>query len=98
MVAWVYGCNRFLDNITEMFPLPKIFRVYWKVMWTFVSPLVLAAVIILKWIEYKDMEFDTGPRDQDKYLYPPAVQILGWAFELSPTILTLIYPIWVAYR
>ena len=44
-------------------------------MWMVVSPVVLTIVIILKWIEYKPMEFDTGPRDEDKYLYPPAVQV-----------------------
>ena len=60
MIAWVYGCNRFLDNITEMFKLPAVFRIYWRVMWSFVSPLVLALVIVLKWVDYKNMEFKTG--------------------------------------
>ena len=46
-------------------------------MWMVVSPVVLTIVIILKWIEYKPMEFDTGPRDEDKYLYPPAVQVIN---------------------
>ena len=44
------------------------------------------------------MFYETGPREQDKYLYPPAVQALGWFFELSPTVLTLVYPAWVLYR
>ena len=98
MIAWVYGCQRFLDNISEMFHLPAVLQVYWKIMWMFVSPLVLAAVVILKWVQYKDMVFETGPRDQDKYVYPEAVQVLGWILELSPTVLTLVYPIWVIHR
>ena len=44
------------------------------------------------------MFYETGPREKDKYLYPPAVQALGWFFELSPTVLTLVYPAWVLYR
>ena len=44
------------------------------------------------------MYFETGPRDQDKYVYPEAVQVLGWILELSPTIVTLVYPIWVIHR
>ena len=53
MIAWVYGCQRFLDNISEMFHLPRVLQVYWKIMWSFVSPLVLAAVVVLKWVQYK---------------------------------------------
>ena len=53
MIAWVYGCQRFLDNISEMFHLPQVLQVYWKIMWSFVSPLVLAAVVVLKWVQYK---------------------------------------------
>ena len=96
MVAWVYGCNRFLDNISEMFSMPGPVRLYWRAMWTLVSPLVLAVVIILKWVEYKDMNFETSTGGI--YVYPTGVQVLGWVFELSPTILTLLYPGWVLYR
>ena len=96
MVAWVYGCNRFLDNIEEMFSMSAPVKLFWRAMWTLVSPLVLAVVIILKWVEYEDMEFETSTGDV--YVYPAAVQVLGWVFELSPTILTLLYPGWVLYR
>ena len=96
MVAWVYGCNRFLANIEEMFYMPGPLKLYWRAMWTLVSPLVLVVVIILKWVEYKDMDFETSTGDL--YVYPAAVQALGWFFELSPTILTLLYPGWVLHR
>jgi len=96
MVAWVYGCSRFLANIEEMFYMPGPLKLYWRAMWTLVSPLVLVVVIILKWVEYKDMDFETSTGDL--YVYPAAVQALGWFFELSPTILTLMYPGWVLHR
>ena len=96
MVAWVYGCSRFLANIEEMFSMPGPVRLYWRAMWTIVSPLVLAVVIILKWVEYKDMDFETSTGEI--YVYPTAVQVLGWVFELSPTVLTLLYPGWVLHR
>ena len=44
------------------------------------------------------MYFETGSRDEDKYYYPQGIQALGWVFELSPTILTIVYPIWVIHR
>ena len=96
MVAWVYGASRFLDNIEEMFSMPGPVRLYWRAMWTLVSPLVLTVVIILKWVEYKDMDFETSTGEI--YVYPAAVQVLGWVFELSPTVLTLLYPGWVLHR
>lgn len=32
------------------------------------------------------------------YQYPPGVQAVGWILELSPTILTVLYPLWVVKR
>ena len=56
MVAWVYGVDKFLDNIAEMkMKLPVLVRMYWKVMWLVVSPLIMAAVIILKWVKTEPM-------------------------------------------
>ena len=98
MIGWVYGCKKFLLNISEMFHLPKVFKIYWSIMWLIVSPVILAVIVILKWVEYKPMSYKFGPRDQDVYTYPDAVQALGWFFELSPTILTILYPLWVVHR
>jgi len=99
MIAWVYGCEKFLGNIEEMgMKLPKVVKMYWTAMWFAVSPLIMSAVIILKWVETKPMTWDTGPWEGDVYEYPAAVQIVGWIFELSPTVLTLLYPIWVVKR
>ena len=39
-----------------------------------------------------------GTREEDVYLYPAGVQALGWIFELAPTILTIVYPLWVVHR
>jgi len=99
MVAWIYGVDRFLDNIAEMkMKLPTVVRMYWKVMWLVVSPIIMTAVIILKWVKTEPMTWKTGPWEEDVYEYPAAVQVVGWIFELSPTILTLIYPLWVVKR
>jgi len=99
MIAWVYGADRFLDNIAEMkMRLPYVVRMYWKLMWLAVSPIIMAAVIILKWVKTKPMTWETGPWEGDVYEYPAVVQVVGWIFELSPTIITLIYPLWVVKR
>ena len=55
LVAWVYGSNRFLSNIEEMVRLPPAIRLYWRILWTFICPAIIAAVVILKWYTYKPM-------------------------------------------
>merc|ERR1719285_321423 len=32
------------------------------------------------------------------YEYPAAIQAVGWILELSPTVITLLYPLWVVHR
>jgi SNF family Na+-dependent transporter len=40
-IAWVYGMDRFMNNIKEMlgyYPFP---RLYWKIIWQFVCPALI---------------------------------------------------------
>jgi len=40
-IVWVYGVNRFMENINEMlghYPIPKI---YWRIIWQFVCPTLI---------------------------------------------------------
>lgn len=93
MVAWVYGCNRFLANHRG------------NVTCLVLEALLARHVDVgLPWccrghhpqvgrVQGHGLETSTG----DLYVYPAIVQALGWFFELSPTILTL-YPGWVLHR
>ena len=78
--------------------LAKPLRLYWWVMWVAVSPVLMATVIILKWVNSRPMEWETGPWEEDTYRYPAPVQVVGWVLELSPTLVTLLYPAWVVFR
>ena len=56
MVAWIYGADKFLGNIAEMsMKLSPALKIYWKIMWMVVSPLIMTAVVILKWIKSEPM-------------------------------------------
>jgi SNF family Na+-dependent transporter len=57
LVSWIYGSRKFLDNIQEMIPLPAGVRIYWNIMWTFIVPVIVAAIVILKWYTYKPMRY-----------------------------------------
>ena len=75
-ISWFYGLDRFFEHIEDMgMKLPGFLKTYWKVCWTIITPFMIAFVTIYAWA-YKE---------GDKYLgyeYPPAVQFLGWCFEL----------------
>ena len=56
MVAWFYGVDKFLGNIAEMkMKLSPVVKMYWKVMWLVVSPVIMSTVIILKWVKTEPM-------------------------------------------
>ena len=41
-ISWVYGINKFMDNIKEMigcYPMPVL---YWKAMFKFICPALIA--------------------------------------------------------
>jgi len=96
LVGYIYGVNKFLTNIQEMkMNLGPVLTAYWKVMWLAVSPVIMAAVIILRWVNSKPMTWESPG---GAYQYPPGVQAVGWILELSPTILTVLYPLWVVKR
>jgi solute carrier family 6 amino acid transporter-like protein 5/7/9/14 len=98
LVAWIYGVDRFLANIADMsMRLPKPLRLYWKIMWMFISPIILATIVILAWVEPTPLRYgDEG--DPKSYLYPDSVQAFGWIMEFLPTVIALVYPFWVIKR
>jgi len=97
LVAYIYGVDKFLVNISEMkMKLSKVTTFYWKVMWYLVSPLIMAAVIILRWINTDPMKWDSP--GGVTYEYPAGIQAVGWILELSPTVITVLYPLWVVHR
>eukprot|EP00095_Tigriopus_kingsejongensis_P002782 maker-scaffold623_size123039-snap-gene-0.17 protein:Tk02782 transcript:maker-scaffold623_size123039-snap-gene-0.17-mRNA-1 annotation:"sodium-neurotransmitter symporter " len=77
VLAWVYGVERFLGDIQVMFRwntnsrFYKVFRAFWRVMWRFVTPLLLFLILIATWVGYKPMKYD-------KYVYPMWANGIGW--------------------
>ena len=41
VMAWVYGADRFLDNVTYMLGFCPWPRLFWKWSWKIVSPLIV---------------------------------------------------------
>ncbi|XP_013872849.1 sodium- and chloride-dependent creatine transporter 1 [Austrofundulus limnaeus] len=87
VVAWVYGADRFMDDVARMIgyqPLP-----YMKWCWSYVTPFVCVAVFLFHVVNYKPLTYNTV------YTYPAWGEALGWALALSSM---LCIPVTVLYK
>lgn len=52
-VSWVYGVNRFCDDIKLM--LGKETEIYWKICWAFIMPVGLFVLLVYFFVTYKSL-------------------------------------------
>ena len=85
LVMWVYGHQRFFDNIAEMgIKLPMVLKWYWMAMWKVVTPVVLFFVLIMTFVQYTPAY--SASYSQENYTFPPWVQAMGWLMALLPIV------------
>ncbi|XP_008827757.1 sodium- and chloride-dependent creatine transporter 1 [Nannospalax galili] len=75
VVAWVYGADRFMDDIACMIgyrPCP-----WMKWCWSFFTPLVCMGIFIFNIVYYEPLVYN------NTYVYPWWGEAMGWAFALS---------------
>ncbi|KAE8583142.1 hypothetical protein XENTR_v10020439 [Xenopus tropicalis] len=88
VVAWVYGADRFMDDIARMIgyrPFP-----WMKWCWSFVTPFVCMAIFLFNLINYKPLTYNNS------YTYPWWGEAIGWGFALSSMLcvpVTFLYKI-----
>uniref|UniRef100_A0A8C3H358 Transporter n=1 Tax=Corvus moneduloides TaxID=1196302 RepID=A0A8C3H358_CORMO len=86
-IAWVYGAERFYDNIEDMIsyrPWPII-----RYCWLFITPAVCMATFLFSLIKYTPLTYNK------KYVYPWWGDTLGWLLALSSMVCI---PLWVVYK
>ena len=89
IVSWMYGINRFCDNIKEMeIKIPKFMMYYWKACWCVITPLTLGVLLIIQFVKHK-------PYKSNDYVFPDGIQALGWMISFSSV---LIIPIIAVYQ
>ncbi|KAM6977041.1 sodium- and chloride-dependent creatine transporter 1 [Aplochiton taeniatus] len=87
VVAWVYGADRFMDDVARMIgyrPLP-----YMKWCWSYITPLVCVGVFFFHVVNYKPLTYNSV------YTYPWWGEALGWCLALSSM---LCIPVTVLYK
>uniref|UniRef100_A0A8C8TEP7 Sodium- and chloride-dependent creatine transporter 1-like n=1 Tax=Peromyscus maniculatus bairdii TaxID=230844 RepID=A0A8C8TEP7_PERMB len=78
VVAWVYGADRFMDDIACMTgyrPCP-----WMKWCWSFFTPLVCMGIFIFTIVYYEPLVYN------NTYVYPWWGEAIGWAFALSSVL------------
>uniref|UniRef100_A0A8C4RJI4 Transporter n=1 Tax=Erpetoichthys calabaricus TaxID=27687 RepID=A0A8C4RJI4_ERPCA len=86
-VSWVYGADRFYDNIEDMIgyrPTPLI-----KYCWLFITPAICAGTFVFSVIKYTPLKMNNS------YVYPAWGYALGWFIALSSIICI---PLWIIYQ
>lgn len=75
VVAWVYGADRFMDDIARMIgyrPFP-----WMKWCWSFITPCVCIAIFLFHLVNYKSLTYN------NVYVYPWWGEVIGWCMALS---------------
>ncbi|KAI4896507.1 hypothetical protein NFI96_029534, partial [Prochilodus magdalenae] len=86
VVAWVYGADRFMDDVARMIGYRP--RPYMKWCWSYITPLVCMGVFMFHVVNYKRLVYN------GVYVYPWWGEMLGWALALSSMLcipLTVLY-------
>uniref|UniRef100_A0A3Q4AGL7 Transporter n=1 Tax=Mola mola TaxID=94237 RepID=A0A3Q4AGL7_MOLML len=86
-IAWVYGADRFYDNIEDMIgyrPGPYI-----KYCWLFFTPATCIGTFAFSLIKYTPLKY------KSEYVYPWWGYAIGWLLALSSMVCI---PLWMAYK
>uniref|UniRef100_A0A4W3GLD8 Transporter n=1 Tax=Callorhinchus milii TaxID=7868 RepID=A0A4W3GLD8_CALMI len=84
VIAWIYGADRFYDNIEDMIGYrPPAFM---KWCWSYFTPGVCIATFIFSLVKYTPVKYN------NTYVYPMGAHVFGWFLALSSM---LCVPLWV---
>ncbi|XP_051789452.1 sodium- and chloride-dependent creatine transporter 1 [Erpetoichthys calabaricus] len=91
VVSWVYGGDRFMDDIARMIGYRPFPLVTWC--WKFITPCVCMGIFFFHLVNYKPLTYNKV------YVYPWWGEVIGWCFALSSMLCipaTVIYKIFRA--
>ncbi|RNA14740.1 sodium- and chloride-dependent glycine transporter 1-like [Brachionus plicatilis] len=78
-ISWFYGFDNIKNDISAMLGCQltrKKYFLFWKIMWTIVSPLVLTIVCVLSWIDFKGLKLN-------EYVFPHWSNVFGISLSIS---------------
>ncbi|XP_060558114.1 sodium- and chloride-dependent glycine transporter 1-like [Ruditapes philippinarum] len=90
VVAWVYGMDRFSDDVHMMIgrPIPGLLRFFTA----FITPLIVLIIFLVSCVEYV-------PPSYGSYTYPSTARVMGWlsvAIVISPMLVQGLYTVYTS--
>jgi len=76
-VAWVYGCDRFLQDMQVMFGSKP--SLWWKVCWCGLTPALIVFILLFAIVDY-------SPATYGDYSYPASAEGMGWCMVLASLV------------
>ncbi|XP_076036937.1 sodium- and chloride-dependent glycine transporter 1-like [Oratosquilla oratoria] len=87
-ICWIYGVDRFLDDIRTMIGHHPFPYYYWKYAWKFVTPTSVFAILIFTFLDY-------APSSYGNYEFPFWVDVLGWCISFSCILAVPVRAAWL---
>ncbi|XP_076352499.1 sodium- and chloride-dependent glycine transporter 1-like [Tachypleus tridentatus] len=75
VIGWIYGIDRFLEDIKVMLGQYPFHYQYWRSIWKVVTPLSIVGVLVFSWI-------DLHPTEYGSYVYPDWATAVGWIVSM----------------
>jgi len=83
LISWIYGLEDFNKDIKSMgLRTNRFVQMYWDICWKFTTPILLSAVLVFTFAEYK-------PASDGDYEFPLWSNIIGWAIAISSVIVII---------
>ncbi|KAK2183053.1 hypothetical protein NP493_325g02062 [Ridgeia piscesae] len=77
VIAWIYGVNRFYEDIELMIGYKP--NLWWSLCWRFITPMTIVFVFMFTVIQHTPVKYGT-------YEYPPWAILVGWTMAVSSII------------
>ncbi|XP_054156343.1 sodium- and chloride-dependent glycine transporter 1-like isoform X2 [Oppia nitens] len=75
VIGWVYGIDRFLDDMKVMLGHYPFHRLYWRTIWKYICPSLIIFILIFSFIDLK-------PASYGDYVYPWWASLIGWGLSI----------------
>ncbi|KAH8876276.1 Sodium-dependent dopamine transporter [Schistosoma japonicum] len=77
-IAWIYGVDRFRQNIKQMLGFQP--GIFWKICWKFIAPLFILFIVTFGLLNFQPLQLGD-------YTYPLWANLLGGFFSLSSILM-----------
>lgn len=91
LFGWIYGTDRYIQDVELMIGPMKNWRLFFKLFWQFLSPLTLTGVLLFNLIQYAPIKYD-------QYSYPGWADGIGWILSLFPILWIIGSIVWKIYQ